>query len=270
MLVGGHMIIYGLFGPSGTGKSTSALFFAHEKKIPAIIDDGLLIYKGKRIAGSSAKFEKNYITAVKRATFHMEDHRNEVRKALKDYKVKKLLIIGTSIRMVDKIAHTLKLGPIDHYVNVTDIRSSSEIKMAQFVRKTEGKHVIPIPHIQIEQNFFNKIITKGKRLFSHQREYIGETTIVHPNFNRGTIHISDKILKAIVEKEVSFVNDIKSCKHITVQMHLTPTVHVHVYLRFPLTRPLQEIGIEIQQRIIVAFQRYLEIDIDNVKVTFER
>ena len=63
------MEIFALSGPSGTGKSTSALSFAYEKKIPAIIDDGLLIVNGKKVAGTSAKFEKNTITAVKRATF---------------------------------------------------------------------------------------------------------------------------------------------------------------------------------------------------------
>lgn len=269
-LVGGCVIIYGLYGPSGTGKSTSSLFFAHENKIPAIIDDGLLIYKGKRIAGSSAKFEKNYIAAVKRATFHMEDHRREMQKALKNYKIKKLLIIGTSIKMVDKIASALEIGPVDHYVNVADIRSPSEIKMALYVRKTEGKHVIPVPYLQIEQNFFKKMIMKGKRLFSNQREFIGETTIVHPDFTRGTIHISDKILKAIVEKEVGFVDEIQTCKHITVQMYMTPAIHVHVSLRFPFSRSLKEIGTEIQQRIVDSFQNYLELDIEHVKVVFDK
>lgn len=264
------MLIYGLYGLSGTGKSTSSLFFAHDKKIPAIIDDGLLIYKGKRVAGSSAKFEKNYITAVKRAIFHNKHHRKEIAKALKHYKVRKLLIIGTSIRMLDKIADTLQLGSIDHYVDVTDIRSSSEIKMAMYVRKTEGKHVIPVPYIQIEQSFFKKVITKGKRLFSHRREYIGELTIVHPDFTRGTIHISDKILDAIVEKEVSKVSGIKLCKHVTIQMYRTPTIQVHATLNFPPTRSIHEIGTEIQTRIINAFQHYLELDIDEVKVNLSK
>ena len=74
------MEIFSLSGPSGTGKSTSALTFAHQKKIPAIIDDGLLILNGQKIAGTSAKFEKNSITAVKRATFFDELHKKKFRK----------------------------------------------------------------------------------------------------------------------------------------------------------------------------------------------
>lgn len=50
--------VYSLSGPSGTGKSTSALAFAHKLDVEAIIDDGLLIVNGTRVAGVSAKFEK--------------------------------------------------------------------------------------------------------------------------------------------------------------------------------------------------------------------
>lgn len=262
------MFIYALVGPSGTGKSSSALLLAHEHKIPAIIDDGLLIYKGKRVAGSSAKFEKNYITAVKRATFHMPDHRNEVQKALKHYKIKKLLIIGTSKRMVDKIASTLQLGPIDRYIDVTEIRTPSEIKMALYVRNTQGKHVIPVPYMQIEQNFFKKMITKGRQLFSQKREYIGETTIVHPDFTPGTIHISDKVFQTIIEHEVHQVGNLV-CKHVEINLYRMPTIHVHVSAQFPLTRSLTEIGIEIQKRIVEAYRKTFQLELESVNVRFE-
>ena len=72
------MEVYSLSGPSGTGKSTSALEFAHKHEIDGIIDDGLLIVNGQKIAGISAKFEKNTVTAVRRAIFQDEEHRNAV------------------------------------------------------------------------------------------------------------------------------------------------------------------------------------------------
>lgn len=52
------MKVCSLSGPSGTGKSTSALVFAHKIGVQAIIDDGLLIVNGVKVAGISAKFEK--------------------------------------------------------------------------------------------------------------------------------------------------------------------------------------------------------------------
>ena len=47
--------VYSFTGKSGTGKSYQAIRVAKEKGIPALIDDGLLIYKNKIVAGRSAK-----------------------------------------------------------------------------------------------------------------------------------------------------------------------------------------------------------------------
>ena len=46
------MEIYSFTGKSGTGKSYSAARICREKHIDAIIDDGLLIYRGGIAAGS--------------------------------------------------------------------------------------------------------------------------------------------------------------------------------------------------------------------------
>ena len=51
---------------------------------------------------------------------------------------------------------------------------------------------------------------------------------------------------------------------------MTPIIHVHVNVSFPLERSLHEIGIDIQKRIIEAFRYYLELEIDKVKVFFEK
>src|SRR5690625_4582479 len=118
------MKIYALVGPSGTGKSTIALLYSYNYQIPAIIDDGLLIYEGKKVAGSSAKYEKNYITAVKRAIFFYENHREEVSKEIELLLLDKILLIGTSTKMVNIIAERLKLGSIDKYVNIQDVQPS--------------------------------------------------------------------------------------------------------------------------------------------------
>ncbi|MCG4734992.1 ATP-binding protein, partial [Casaltella massiliensis] len=71
------MKVYALVGESGSGKSYKALELAYEKNINYIIDDGILIFKNKIIAGISAKQASTKIQAVKRAIFHDENHRNE-------------------------------------------------------------------------------------------------------------------------------------------------------------------------------------------------
>lgn len=53
------MEIYALVGPSGTGKSHHATELADELQISYIIDDGLLIHNGKKLAGRFRKKRAN-------------------------------------------------------------------------------------------------------------------------------------------------------------------------------------------------------------------
>ena len=98
------MYICALVGPSGTGKSHRALWVAKEHNIDYIIDDGLLIRGNGVVAGKSAKREKTRVGAVKTAVFTDDEHAFEVSMALKQNKVNRLLIRGTSDGMVAKIA----------------------------------------------------------------------------------------------------------------------------------------------------------------------
>lgn len=188
-----NMEVHSLSGPSGTGKSTSALVFAHKIGVEAIIDDGLLIVNGMKVAGLSAKFEKNTITAVRRAIFTDSAHREEVKKALDTYKVQSILLIGTSDKMTKTIARQLELGAIKNYYYVEDVRSQKEIDKARFIRQTQGKHVMPIPYRQVEQNFFKRLVQRGMEIFSSKREKIGETTIVRPDFQQEYIEIGKHV-----------------------------------------------------------------------------
>ena len=260
------MEIFSLSGPSGTGKSTSALTFAHQKKIPAIIDDGLLILNGQRIAGTSAKFEKNSITAVKRATFFDELHIKEVQEALKIYVINKILIIGTSDKMTRLIASRLELGEINHYYYIGDLRSSSEIKMAQFVRRTEGKHIMPIPYRQVEQNFFKRLVHKGKDIFSHKKEKIGETTIVRPDFHHGTIQIEKKVFSDIIEHTCLANKYIVDCDSIQVSLLGLPKVNLSVDIVYPVSYNLPEVLEQLQTDIQKNFMSHFNIEFNSINI----
>jgi ABC-type glutathione transport system ATPase component len=106
------MDVFALYGPSGTGKSTNALELAHKYKINAIIDDGLLIYNGRKVAGTSAKYERTTVQAVKRAIFFYEDHAAEIKQAIRDFSIERILLLGTSQKMVNRIADALEIAPL--------------------------------------------------------------------------------------------------------------------------------------------------------------
>ena len=192
------MKVCSLSGASGTGKSTSALVFAHKVGLEAIIDDGLLIINGVKVAGISAKFEKNTITAVRRAIFSDAKHCEDTKKALDTYKVQSILLIGTSDKMTKNIAQRLELGPIDTFYYVEDIRSRKEIQKARFVRTTQGKHVMPIPYRQVEQNFFKRLIQRGKR-FSHRNvKKLGKQQLYVLIFSKNILILKNRCMYSLL------------------------------------------------------------------------
>ena len=76
------MEVVAFYGPPGTGKSDRALVIAYENQCSCIIDDGILIYHNRIVAGKSAKREESRLKAVRRAIFWDEEQREDVKKTL--------------------------------------------------------------------------------------------------------------------------------------------------------------------------------------------
>ena len=195
--------VYAFVGPSGTGKSYRAQMVAGEKNTHFIIDDGLLINDNRVIAGKSAKKASTKIETVKKALFFNEEEKKEIQKAIKKYKVKSILILGTSDGMVEKIAENLGLPKIIETVYINDVATEEEMKTARNIRVTEGKHVIPVPTFEIKKDFSGYLldplqIFKSKGL--GQKPYVSEKSIIRPTFSyMGNFTISDSVFRQIAE-----------------------------------------------------------------------
>ena len=215
------MDVIALVGPSGTGKSHRALQVAREHGADAIIDDGILIKDGHIIAGESAKTEKSKIMAVRRAIFVLPGHAEDVRDAIKRIQPHRILVIGTSENMVHKIARTLKLPSIQLIIRIEDIASHSEIATAQFHRLKEGKHIIPVPTIELKPHFSGYLVNPLQSIFKQsnvRRRKLGEKSIVRPIFSYyGKLIIDDKVIQSIVEKTIKAREFVKSLKSVTVK-----------------------------------------------------
>ena len=144
--------VFALVGRSGTGKSYHSKQVATKHKIDLIIDDGLLIKDDRILAGHSAKEDPNFISAVRTAVFDDDEHKNEIMNALLKEKYKKILIIGTSEKMILKICSRLELPMPDKIIHIEEISSPEDIETAMHIRYTEGKHVIPVPPIEITRS----------------------------------------------------------------------------------------------------------------------
>jgi hypothetical protein len=198
------MEVIALVGPSGTGKSHRALIVAHEHNIDAIIDDGLLIKDSKILAGYSAKKEPSKLRAVKRAIFMDTAHAQEVREAIDHAQPNRILILGTSVNMVEKIVDVLNLPTVKEVIKIEDIATKAEIAKARESRIKEGKHIIPVPTIELKPYFSGYLIDPLEIFFkkpqAKQRRRLGEKSIVRPTFSYyGKLLITDAAIAAIVD-----------------------------------------------------------------------
>jgi uncharacterized alkaline shock family protein YloU/adenylate kinase family enzyme len=249
------MQIYGFYGHSGTGKSTRALSLSHSMKIPAMIDDGLLIVNGQKIAGTSAKYEKNKMKAIKRAIFHDLRHAEEVKSAITSLAIEKLMILGTSREMVLKIVKVLDLPEPLEWINIADIASPDDIRSALYTRRTEGKHVIPIPKIEVEKNLLSKWILKVQSIFSDDKRVIGESTVVFARFQLGRIFIHENCIKDIIHSSCRNIKGLVSINRVSVKKDDLASIVVHVTIKYG--EKLPQIAHEIQYTIQQALEKMM-------------
>ena len=132
------MKVYAFVGPSGTGKSYRAQMVASANDIHYIIDDGLLINENEVLAGTSAKKAPTKVETVKRALFLEKNQKEEMKKAIKKYKLDSLLILGTSDKMVTKIQESLGVPKIEKTIYITDVATEEEMKTARRIRVTRN------------------------------------------------------------------------------------------------------------------------------------
>jgi adenylate kinase family enzyme len=281
--------VYALVGESGTGKSFRAKLVAQKHGIDYIIDDGLLIRDNRIIAGHSAKTEKTFLAAVKVALFDAKGHRDEVARKLQGEKIRKVLILGTSEKMTGKIAARLQLPVPSRVIRIEDIASQDEIEKAIRTRKIEGKHVIPVPSIEVKRNYPNifydaiRVLHKKKRTAgispseaSLSPGIIGplpkvlEKSVVRPEYSRrGKVIITEAALGQMVIHCVDEYNNEIRIKKISIKddeigYRLAITIDV------PYGTQLGGNIHELQQYIIDNIERYTNILIEEVNIIIDK
>jgi adenylate kinase family enzyme/uncharacterized alkaline shock family protein YloU len=266
---------YALVGDSGTGKSFRAKLLAQKYDIDVIIDDGLLIKEDKIVAGHSAKREKTYMGAIRVALFDDKLHRDQVAKALQKLKVKKILILGTSEKMIQKIAVRLQLPPPGSFIHIEEIATRDEIDKAIRSRQVEGKHVIPVPAIEIKRNypliFFNAVrVFQKKNRTASAAEKIYEKSVVRPEFSKkGRISISEAALTQMVMHCVLEYNQAVRVKKLSIKTELRGyklSITIDVPFGTQLTGEIHN----LQAYIIDSIEKYTGILIEEVSIIIDK
>lgn len=267
------MEVLALVGPSGTGKSHRALVVAHDYNVDAIIDDGILIIGTKIIAGKSAKREASRIQAVRRAIFMEDEHAMEVHQALLKVQPNRLLLLGTSENMVHKIAKALKVPAISKIIRIEDIASQAEIEKAQHCRLKEGKHIIPVPTIELKPHFSGYLIDPLDIFFKRSkntRRKLGEKSIVRPIFSYyGKLIISDDAISAIVNK-VAIDNGIAKTKHVRIRRDTEHNSEKGIDIKLDVIlyygEPFNELVYNTQEKIRTAIEYMTGMNVKKVDI----
>ncbi|MCI5605652.1 MAG: Asp23/Gls24 family envelope stress response protein [Clostridia bacterium] len=228
------MKVIAFVGPSGTGKSYRSVTVSKQYGADGIIDDGLLISNGKVIAGTSAKKEHTKIASVKHALFMKQWHADEVKKAIADYNIQCLMILGTSDGMVQKIAARLQVPKIQQYIRIEDVATQQEMEMAHRMRINQGKHVIPVPTFEIKKEFSGYFLHPLRRFQKNMDTEIdtaaADKSIVRPTFSYlGDYTISDNVIDAIAVHEAVKIDGVSKVQNINIRktkhgVHIDMTV----------------------------------------------
>jgi len=269
--------VFALVGESGTGKSFRAKLVAQKHEIDYIIDDGLLIRDDRILAGHSAKKEKTFMAAVKVALFDEKSHRDEVARKLQGEKTRKILILGTSEKMVNKIAARLQLPAPGKIIKIEDISSQDDIEKAIRTRRIEGKHVIPVPSIEVKRSYPN-IFYDAIKIFRRKTGPINlgvtpsvhEKSVVRPEYSKkGKVIISEAALSQMVIHCVDEYNHDIRIKKIVVkddEMGYRLVITIDVPYGIQLGGNIHN----LQQYIIDNIERYTGILIEEVNIIIDK
>lgn len=264
--------VYALVGRSGTGKSYHSKLVAAKYKIDLIIDDGLLIKGDKIVAGHSAKQDPNFISAVRTAVFDDDEHREQVMNALLKEKYKKILIIGTSEKMIGKITKRLELPPAEKIIHIEDISSPEDIETAMRIRFTEGKHVIPVPSIEVTRSYpqivYDSLKILKKNRTAKDKSY--EKTIVRPEFSRpDKEEITEQALTQMVRHAITDYDPVIKVKKARGIKNTDSTYSLQVTLQLPIRHYMTTTISDLQEYITECIEKYGGILLKSVSIEIE-
>lgn len=264
------MRVVAFIGPSGTGKSHKASSVAHEKEIEYIIDDGLLIGGNRVVAGISAKKEKTRIASVRRALFMEKEHVSAVKDAFVNFNIQSVLILGTSEGMVETIRKNLGLADFVEKIYIEDIATEEEISKALFIRREQGKHVIPVPTFEIKKDFSGYFLDPLQIFRRRGRggfQLIDEKSVVRPSFSyRGKYTISDYTIYQITEYAALSINSVRKVSRFRAENH-PDGIYIDIDLVLVYGCQIREVLRDASIKIRKELERLTSINIKSLNIT---
>ncbi len=254
-------------GAAGTGKSQRASQVARQHGIDFVIDDGLVVSKGQIMAGKSAKSEKNLVRAIRRALFEYPVHRAEVAAFLASRAPCKVMVIATSISMMEKIVKKLELPSPSKIIDITEVASNEEIHNALKERREKKQHVVPVSRTQIQRNFAGKLVSQLKDLFKSRDRQDDSRTVVKPPFSfDGRVTIEEEAIVTMIRRLVVMGNHVHQIR----ELNLVPegdilNVNLVVDMKLDGQNALQ-LARQLQKKLTVGLSFFTGMEVKKVNI----
>jgi len=264
--------VFAFVGPAGTGKSERALSVARENAVDYIIDDGLIIARGRIMTGKSAKTEKNMVRAIRRAIFNDREHRQNAISFLSSKAPCKILILATSGDMVQKIVKALCLPDPDRVIYISEVSTQKEIESALLERREKRQHTIPVAYAQIQRRFAGKLVRQIKGMFKWGKD--DPKTVVKPPFSfSGDVIIEENVLHLIARHLLTYGDRVKKIKELVIKSDSsTGEVSVDVVLNIsssPKEYSVFEIAKTLQRKLRRGLGYFTGIEIKKVDIKID-
>ena len=270
--------VVAFIGKSGTGKSYRAQPVAKKVRADFIIDDGLLISGDKIVAGHSAKKEDTFLAAIRVCLFEDKKHREEVSKVLEEKKTKRVLILGTSEKMIHKITEKLSLPPPYRIIRIEDVATKKDIEDAQRQRLIEGKHVIPLPSSEVKNNYPHIFYEKVRLFFkpakppviAKKTAILFEKSVVRPKFFKREIQkVPSEELKENIKKYVFEFNPSIVIEEMKVDFE-TKGYNISLLLEYPYYANVAISVKQLKKDISEKIEMYDNTFVANINVIIDK
>ncbi len=176
--------------------------------------------------------------------------------------------------MVHKICAALKLPEPKKMIKIEDVATADEIETAINHRATHGRHVIPVPSIEVRRNYprimgdsVKVIWRRGLGLLRRDKTY--EKTVVRPEFStKGAVQISEAALSQMVMHCVDEFTPGIEISRLNIKYDQRG-YRIDVHVRVPYRLELKGSIYSLQQYIVEHVERFTGIIIDELNIIID-
>ena len=191
---------------------------------------------------------------------------------IKKEKIDKILILGTSDKMVKTIAENLGLDEICHTIYIEEVATKEQIEEARRSRTEEGKHIVPVPTFEIKKQFSGyfldslKIFNFFNKNADDEDEDNYEKTIIRPTSSYlGNFVISDTVINDIITYSVSRVPGVSKVMRVNTNKFIDGMkLDIDIEIKFGYNIP--KLSSEIKNTVIYSVDKTTGINLFGINI----